>query len=290
MRRTTVTNMATTHPIAFLHISKEKPRRRERHKPPASTVHHQRSKNHVVESYKLLGSHPSLLSCSKPAISTLHSHSKYLEQENAAILKKIIEMEDRSMKNASQQLQQYDKAESNIHAVQAWTDRQIQDAHRDLEAAREQREKRVMALRLQLQACEEKIKAAQEDLYRLREYRDREHSVKVLEAAELERQLRVLNEAHQDQATDVEALAHTEIQKLLESQQTVKDATLQNVVEMVADIQNEVLDLLEKGDSLRKSWKGETDRLCRDLLLGKPICTPDEDVVLNIPLNQQMPI
>ncbi|XP_075032640.1 uncharacterized protein C20orf96 homolog isoform X3 [Mixophyes fleayi] len=231
MRRTTVTNMATTHPIAFLHISKEKPRRRERHKPPASTVHHQRSKNHVVESYKLLGSHPSLLSCSKPAISTLHSHSKYLEQENAAILKKIIEMEDRSMKNASQQLQQYDKAESNIHAVQAWTDRQIQDAHRDLEAAREQREKRVMALRLQLQACEEKIKAAQEDLYRLREYRDREHSVKVLEAAELERQLRVLNEAHQDQATDVEALAHTEIQKLLESQQTVKDATLQNVVE-----------------------------------------------------------
>ncbi|XP_063815159.1 uncharacterized protein C20orf96 homolog isoform X2 [Pseudophryne corroboree] len=318
-RETTAMDKATTHPTALLHINIDKSKRRERQKPLASTTYCQLGKNHDVMTEKLNLSIPSLLSCSKSSIFSLHSHCKYLEQENAAIMKKIIEMEDGRMNSASQLLQQYDRAESNIQAVQFWTDRQIKDGHGDVDVIRVLRKKREKALRLQLQACEEKIKAAQEDLHHLREYRDREHSVKVLEAAELERQLRVLNETHQDQAADVEALAHTETQKLLESQQTVKDAILQNVVEqelqflplslkrmclqnqelkqdihayqqMVAELQNEVLVLLKRGDSLRKSWKEETDRLCKDLLLGKPICTPDEDVILNIPLNQEMPI
>lgn len=233
------------------------------------------------------------------------------------MLRRIVGIEDEAMKSATQQLQQYDRAGSNVRAVQTWTEHQGQDAQQDLELTRERREERVSGLRLQLQNCEGKIQEAQKDLQQLREYRDRGHSMKALQASELERQLHVLSERHQDRATDVEALAEIEIENLLESHQKLKAGVLQGVAEqhleslplslkrmcvknkemrseikayqqMIMGLQEDIKDLLETGDSLRKSWKEETDRLCGEILLSKPRCPADEDVVLDIPMNQPM--
>ncbi|XP_069607099.1 uncharacterized protein C20orf96 homolog isoform X2 [Ranitomeya imitator] len=251
------------------------------------------------------------------SLSSLNSQCKRLEEENASMMRRIIAIEDEAMKSATQHLQQYNRAGSNVHAVQIWTEHQTRESQRDLEITREMSEERVNVVRRQLQNCEEKIQEAQKDLQQLRDYRDRGHSMKTLEAAELERQIRLLCDLHQDQAADVSALAQTEIEKLLESHQKVKDGILKGVVEqnleslplsvkrmclqnqemrseikayhqMIPGLQDDIKQLLETGESLRKSWNEETDRLCRDLLLNRPKCPADEDVVLDIPLNQPM--
>ncbi|XP_075702509.1 uncharacterized protein C20orf96 homolog isoform X2 [Rhinoderma darwinii] len=274
-------------------------------------------KNCDSETGKLKRSDPILMNYTRQPLSSLFSQCKRLEEENASMLRRIMVFEEEGMKSATQQLQQYDRAGSNVHAVQIWTEHQSRDAQQDLELTKEIREERVNGLRLQLQDCEEKIQEAQKDLQQLREYRDRDHSMKALQAAELEGQLCVLSDVHQDQAADVESLAHTEIENLLESHQKIKDGVLQGVVEqhleslplsvkrmclqnqemrsdikayqqMITGLRDDIVKLLETGDSLCKSWKEETDRLCRELLLYKPSCPADEDVVLDIPLNQPM--
>ncbi|XP_056403409.1 uncharacterized protein C20orf96 homolog isoform X3 [Hyla sarda] len=279
---------------------------------------YQLRKNCDTEKVKTKKSGLVLMTYSRQPMSSLLSQCKRLEEENVAMLRQIVKMEDEAMKSASQQLQQYDRAGSNVRAVQIWTEQQIQDAQQDLELTKDRREKDVNAeLHLQLQNCEQKIQDAQKDLQQLREYRDCGHSVKVLQAAELERQLCVLSELHQDQAADVEALAQTEIEKLLESYQKIKDDMLQGVVEqhvealplslkrmclqnqemrseitayqqMITGFQDDIKKLLETGDSLRKSWNKETDRLHKALLLSRPCCSANEDVVLDIPLNRPM--
>ncbi|XP_073436834.1 uncharacterized protein C20orf96 homolog isoform X2 [Dendrobates tinctorius] len=277
----------------------------------------QLSKNCVTAKDRLKKGGPILLTYTTQSSSSLNSQCKRLEEENASMMRQIMGIEDEAMKSATQHLQQYDRAGNNVHAVQIWTEHQIRESQRDLEMTREMCQERLNVLRRQLLNCEEKIQEAQKDLQQLRDYRDRGHSIKTLQAAELERQIRLLCDLHQDQATDVEALAQTEIEKLLESHQKVKDGVLQVVVEqhleslplsmkrmchqnqemrseikayhqMITGLQEDIKQLLETGESLRKTWNEETNRLCRELLLNRPKCPADEDVVLEIPLNQPM--
>ncbi|XP_077109206.1 uncharacterized protein C20orf96 homolog isoform X1 [Ranitomeya variabilis] len=281
------------------------------------TADYQLNKNCVTAKNRLKKGVPVLLTYTTQSLPSLNSQCKRLEEENASMMRRIIAIEDEAMKSATQHLQQYNRAGSNVHAVQIWTEHQTRESQRDLEITREMSKERVNVVRRQLQNCEEKIQEAQKDLQQLRDYRDRGHSMKTLQAAELERQIRLLCDLHQDQAADVTALAQTEIEKLLESHQKVKDGILKGVVEqnleslplsvkrmclqnqemrseikayhqIIPGLQDDIKQLLETGESLRKSWNEETDRLCRDLLLNRPKCPADEDVVLDIPLNQPM--
>ncbi|KAG8559383.1 hypothetical protein GDO81_017322, partial [Engystomops pustulosus] len=168
---------------------------------------------------------------SRQPLSSLMSQCMRIEEENASMLRQIMRNEEEAMKSATQKLQQYDRAGSNVCAVQAWIDHQVRDAQQDLELTRKSGKERLNELRLQLKNYEENIQEVQKDLQDLRNYRDRGHSVKALQAAELERQLQVMSKLHKDQAADVEALAQTEIENLLESHYKLKDNVLQGVVE-----------------------------------------------------------
>ncbi|CAN2389896.1 hypothetical protein PRIEUP_LOCUS7198 [Pristimantis euphronides] len=274
-------------------------------------------KNCATETDKRKSSGPMLTTFTRQPLSSLQSRCKRLLVENASIQRQIMEIEDKAMKSATQQLQQYDRAGSIIRAVQSWTKHQIREAEKDLELMRKLGEERVNGLRLQLQDIEEQIQEIKIDLKQLRVYRDRGHSAKLLRAAELDRQLRALNEQHQDQAADVEALTQREIKHLLEIHRKEKDGTLQGVAEKHLDsaplslkrmsLQNQqmrseikayqrlitvefqdIVKLLETERSLCESRKEETDRQCRELLLLQPSCSADEDVVLDIPLTQSM--
>ncbi|XP_072270366.1 uncharacterized protein C20orf96 homolog isoform X2 [Pyxicephalus adspersus] len=305
------TNAKSLPSIGLPRIETDSPKR-TKSRPPGSIT----DKNHQKTRNRLSGD---FLPYNEPSLSTLRSRCQRLEQDNATLLKAITEVEQESMRSATQYLQQYDKTGSTRLAVQLWADRQIQDAQQDLEKTRVEWQERLTALCDQLKVCENKLQEVQKDLQQLREYRDRGHSVAILQAADLERQLRMLGETHQNRAVDVEALAQTELQKLFTDQQKVKDNALQAVVQqhidclplslrrmclqnqemkqniqayqqMVAELQEELLLLQKSGDSLCKSWNEENEKLCRELLLGKPSCSPEEDVVLNIPISRKMPI
>ncbi|XP_053556215.1 uncharacterized protein C20orf96 homolog [Bombina bombina] len=253
------------------------------------------------------------------SIKVLSSLCHRLEEENTILLEQIIEYEHRNMAYASQQLREYTKAGNNILAVQSWADRRLQDAQDDLQKTVEQGENCQHELHLQLKALDSKLKDSQIELHKRREYRDREHPLKVLEMAELQRQLYKLGETHQDQKADVEALAHSELQNFMCQQEKLRDVSLEKVVQyymeslplsvrrtclqnhgmkkeiqiqkqVIAELHDQILALNETGVLLQKSQCQRHEKLCRDLLLHMPKCSPDEDVAFDIPVEEDVGI
>ncbi|KAM4689854.1 uncharacterized protein C20orf96 homolog, partial [Rhinophrynus dorsalis] len=165
------------------------------------------------------------------SLAPLRSLCQRLEQDNATLLDKIRGAEDKSMKSATQQLEQYNRTTDNGHTVTLWVESQLRDAQKDLLEVKERGEERLRGLRLLLQSCDKRLSEVQRDLHQLREFRDREHPARELQIAELQRQLYELSKTNQDQVADVEDLAKNELQKLLEKSQKMKENALQRAVQ-----------------------------------------------------------
>ncbi|OCT61976.1 hypothetical protein XELAEV_18043060mg [Xenopus laevis] len=126
----------------------------------------------------------------------LQSLCHRLEETNTALLWRMMEEEELAMKSASQQLGQYSRTGNISQAVLSWRECQQQDAQKDLRKLREQREECLQGLRLQIQACNEELHRAQENLQRLREYQDRQQPMFLLQIADLQRQILRYNQAN----------------------------------------------------------------------------------------------
>ncbi|XP_053309439.1 uncharacterized protein C20orf96 homolog isoform X2 [Spea bombifrons] len=249
-----------------------------------------------------------------PPLNTL---CRRFEAANAVVLKKILETEETAMGKASRQLQQYNKAGSNVLAVQSWGDRQLRDALQDLEETRERGEQRLQALKGELVACNAKLRDAQTRLQELQDYRDSGHLVAARQIADLRRELQLLLDTHQAQAADVDVLTRAEMQNLLEKHRKLLESKLQSIVQhqmdllppsirrmslenhqmkqdiaihqqVICELQEEVSCLQETRKTLLKSKQQKVEKLCRDLLLHAPRCSPEEDVALNIPRNEEI--
>ncbi|XP_031750238.1 uncharacterized protein C20orf96 homolog isoform X6 [Xenopus tropicalis] len=161
----------------------------------------------------------------------LQSLCQRLEETNSALLGRMMEEEEQAMKSASQQLGQYWKAGNNAQAVLSWRERLKRDSQKDLQKVREQGKVRVQGLRLQIEACDEKLLRAQEEVQRLREYKDRQRPTFLLQIAALQRQILRLSQTNKEQEADTELLADTEIQKCLEKHQKLQFQALQKIAD-----------------------------------------------------------
>ncbi|KAM8945770.1 uncharacterized protein C20orf96 homolog [Pelodytes ibericus] len=255
----------------------------------------------------------------RDSLPPLHALGRRFEMENASLLKRIMEDEEKSMEIASEKLQQYNKAGCKVQAVQSWGERQLRDARQDLKEARQRGEQHLNGLKHQLLVCDERLRNAQKDLQQLRDYRDRESAVRELQIADLQRQLQLLTDTQQDEAADVQLLAQTDLQTFSKMKQKNMDGILQSIVQyhmdllppsvrrmclenqqmkqdiyvhkqVITELQEQLLSLQELKKSLQRAKKQETEDMCRDLLLHAPCCAPDEDVILDIPVNEDIPI
>uniref|UniRef100_A0A8C5Q6C9 Uncharacterized protein n=1 Tax=Leptobrachium leishanense TaxID=445787 RepID=A0A8C5Q6C9_9ANUR len=253
------------------------------------------------------------------SLAPLRAICQRFEEENTALMRKIIKDEKTSMEKATEKLQQYNKAGCNAQAVTSWGERQLREAEQDLRETREKGEQRLKELQNQLDACDHKLRDAHKELHQLREYRDREHSVRVLQVADLQRQLQSLTDTYQDHLSDVEALAKADLQNLLKNSENQKDIILQKITQhhidllppsikriclenqqmrkdiavhqkVIGEIKKQLVNLRASRKSLQTSAREEIDKMCHGLLLQGSRCFPEEDVVLNIPVNEDLPI
>ncbi|XP_063315587.1 GRIP1-associated protein 1-like isoform X2 [Pelobates fuscus] len=242
-----------------------------------------------------------------------------LEEKNANLMKTIIEDEKRSLESATELLQQYNKTEHNMAALKSWSERQLREAQQDLEETRMKGEQRLKELQNQVEACDKKLRDAQKDLQQLRDYRDRDRSVKALEIADLQRQLKSLSDAYQDRISDVEALAQTELQNVSKKHENRMDGSLQRIAQhqidtlppsikrmylenkkmkkdiavhekAITELEDEIGHLRVTRNSLQRSARELIGKWCRDLLLHEPRCSPEEDLIFDIPENEDLPI
>ncbi|XP_069099438.1 uncharacterized protein C20orf96 homolog isoform X2 [Pleurodeles waltl] len=172
----------------------------------------------------------------KLAVADSERRRKGLEEANMGLVETIKAQDASAAAEASSLLQQYDRFGGTIASVQAWSARQVSEAKQKLQEAKEITAQRLMELEQQLHALNARLQASQEELHTLRTYRDKEYPVQVLRIAELQREIRKLQEAHQDERVDVDALVDTEMEKLSLMVQSRKLEKLDKIAEEVCNV------------------------------------------------------
>ncbi|XP_031750236.1 uncharacterized protein C20orf96 homolog isoform X4 [Xenopus tropicalis] len=168
-------------------------------------------------------------------------------------------------------------------------------------------------LRLQIEACDEKLLRAQEEVQRLREYKDRQRPTFLLQIAALQRQILRLSQTNKEQEADTELLADTEIQKCLEKHQKLQFQALQKIADSpiaqiplslrrmclenhrmkqqiymykqeMGHLQEQISKLQHMGNDLQNCWVYETRSAWKMLVEKSCRCAPNDDFVLDLPI------
>ncbi|XP_078507858.1 uncharacterized protein C20orf96 homolog [Lissotriton helveticus] len=260
-----------------------------------------------------------LIKSRKLAVVELEKHSKALEEANMGLVETIETQDASAAAEATSLLQQYDRFGGTIASVQAWGEHQVGEARQKLQEVKVMTAQRLIDLELRLQAQNARLKASQEELHTLRTYRDKEYPVQVLRIAELQREIRKLQEEHQDERVDVEALVDTEMEKLSLMVQSRKKEILDKTVEVatccyptevtqmslhnkvmakevlehkqaIRHLEKDIANLKEKRSELLDCYKQRRLLIFPDVMLLRPRCLPDTEIVLDIPLANRLPI
>lgn len=260
-----------------------------------------------------------LIKSRKLAVVELERRSKALEEANMGLVETIEAQDASAAAEASSLLQQYDRFGGTIASVQAWGEQQVSEARQKLQEVKVITAQRLIDLEQQLQALNARLQASQEELHTLRTYRDKEYPVQVLRIAELQREIRKLQEAHQDERVDVEALIDTEMEKLSLMVQSRKQDILDKTAESatccyptdlrqmslhnkvmikevlehkqaIRDLEKDIAGLKEKRAKLLNVYKQRRILIFPDVMLQRPRCLPDTEIILNIPLANSLPI
>ncbi|XP_069507062.1 uncharacterized protein C20orf96 homolog isoform X1 [Ambystoma mexicanum] len=255
----------------------------------------------------------------KLAVAELKMRCKVLEEANVGLMKTIENLDATSAAEASALLHQYDRSGGNIASVQLWSQRQVNEARDNLQNSKDMAAKRLSELEKQLLALNAKLQAFQNEVHTLRTYRDKEYPVQVLRIAELQRQVRKLQEAHQDEKEDIEALADTEMEKLSAMAQHVKVQIMEKISkaavcgyppvlrqmslhntamtkevqehkEAIKELETDIATLKETHAKLLASHKERRLVIFPEVLLQRPKCHPDAEIILDIALERPIPI
>uniref|UniRef100_A0A8C5SM12 Uncharacterized protein n=1 Tax=Laticauda laticaudata TaxID=8630 RepID=A0A8C5SM12_LATLA len=164
-----------------------------------------------------------------------------------------------------------------------------------------------------------RVHTLQEELNVLRTYMDKEYPLKAVQIASLLRSIRNLNEEQQDELEDTEDLAKRFLDTLARKARDEQEHILQSVADKTLlqyqdgleqmhrnnkelrrqiDVQKEVIDdLVKEVQELHKSivilhhsLGDPYNTIFPDVLLRQPKCTPDMEVVLNIPTDEDFPL
>ncbi|KAJ8303181.1 hypothetical protein KUTeg_019577 [Tegillarca granosa] len=210
--------------------------------------------------------------------------------------------------------------EGGINTLSTNFSKEYQASQKELDEARERTESQMAVLEAQNAELDEKLKEKQEELHVLMSYKDKEYPVKAMKIATLQKEIQNLKITNQEDQEDLEHIINTELGKYekerhknistitkLATEQAIslmhpslKDMALQNMV-MKKEIEFHIGEQ-EKLKRLICDLEHEVHTLLRDPKTNTRIqmfpeffptaekCTPDMDVILDIPTQQWLPI
>ncbi|KAM7150320.1 uncharacterized protein C20orf96 homolog [Macrochelys suwanniensis] len=252
----------------------------------------------------------------RKSLNELKHHSATLVETNGRLAQDIQEADASTAKCSRDLLQQYEMFGTVISTLRDSNQNQVGVARGELQETEKMVEKNLRKLKYQVDHMNTKVQMLQEELNVLRTYMDKEYPVKAVQIAFMRRNIRNLKEEQQDEMEDIEDLAKTVMQQLEKKVQDEKEQILQAVAKDKAFLYQEGLkqmalnnrilrneiqmqkkiipELLEEITELRKSvttlrWSARDPRevIFADVLLRRPKCLPDTEIVLNIPLEEK---
>ncbi|XP_070604843.1 uncharacterized protein C20orf96 homolog isoform X2 [Erythrolamprus reginae] len=260
------------------------------------------------------------LSKSKTAsLEELKRHSSVLMEKNKELMESIQEAEANSATQARSLLQQYDMFGRIITTLRDSNQNQVGVAKAELSSAEKKVEKKMAKMDQELKQVSSRVHTLQEEVNVLRTYMDKEYPLKAVQISSLLRSIRNLNEEQQDELEDTEDLARRFLESLAGKARDEQEHILQSVAdktllqyqdgleqmhrnntelrrqigvqkEVIDDLVNEVGELHKNIAFLHGALGDPYNTIFPDILLRQPKCTPDMEVVLNIPTDEDFPL
>ncbi|XP_074013617.1 uncharacterized protein C20orf96 homolog [Numenius arquata] len=255
-----------------------------------------------------------LTNLKKNAIEELKQHSAHLAETNSRLIKEIQHTDDTTAKQAKVLLQQYEVFQRMKAKVQTFNQNQLDTARAELQEMEKTMEKNLGKLQQQLEDVTSKVQVLQDELGVLRTYIDGEFPEQDVQIVLLRRSIQNLKKQHQEEIDKTEEMGKAILEKLEEEAQAEQEALLQKVVEekllhqdglkqmvinnhilrcgvlrqreIVRHLEEEIDELKRNIQTLRQSARNPRELIFADVLLRRPKCTPDTEVVLSIPTEE----
>lgn len=253
------------------------------------------------------------------SLDELKHHSTVLLGKNVQLMENIKEMDFEMVKEARELLQQYDMFGATIANLQDSSQNQVGVAKAELLATEKMMEKRMGKLEQERKIMNSKVQSVQDELNILRTYMDKEFPVRAVQIANLLRAIRSLSEEQQYELEDIEDLSKRFLETLAEKEQQEEERILQAVAEkklsrykvglnqmnrnnlglrtqiaaqkqIINEMLKEIKVLQKKVMELHDDIRDPREVIFPDILLRRPKCHPDMEVVLNIPTEGDFPL
>uniref|UniRef100_A0A2K6T6J2 Chromosome 20 open reading frame 96 n=1 Tax=Saimiri boliviensis boliviensis TaxID=39432 RepID=A0A2K6T6J2_SAIBB len=248
----------------------------------------------------------------------LQSHEHFLAKFNEELIESIQDMENSTALNVRATLQQQDILTTVIDILEYLNKKRLQQLKSELQEWEEKKKCKTSYLEQQVERLNAKIDKTQEDVKFLSTYMDHEYSIKSVQIATLVRQLQEVKDSQQDELDDLSEMRRKvlkslsdkiqkEEKKILSSlvtktQHPHEKALLQMVWESQASLkcihrlrkflgqfEENVPVLRAEVEELQAQIREPREVVFEDVLLRRPKCTPDMDVILNIPAEEPLP-
>ncbi|XP_027630067.1 uncharacterized protein C20orf96 homolog isoform X2 [Tupaia chinensis] len=267
---------------------------------------------------KLGISHKMMLKNRRATLQELHQHEHFLTTLNQELISAIQDMEDSSAVNVRAMLQQQDILSTIIDILEYSNKKRLQQLQSELQEWEEKEESKMSRLEQQVEQLNATIKKTHEEVSFLSTYMDHEYPVKSVQIANLGRQLQQLKDSQQDELDELSEMRKKVLESLCDKMQKKKKKILKFLVvktqqpheealvqksrdsedmrrcvkrfrEFIGQFEEEMPILKAEVEELQAQMQEPREIIFQDVLLRRPKCTPDMDVILNIPVEEQLP-
>ncbi|XP_050388734.1 uncharacterized protein C20orf96 [Patella vulgata] len=235
-------------------------------------------------------------------------------------LKDLIDAdEDNTHGGVKNLLRRYERYRGGIATLNNNFTKELEEALEELSVTKEKIKRHIDILEQELAVMNEKLTAKQDELKVLLSYKDKEYPVKAMKIAGLHTEIDNLKLSNKEDQDELQHIINTEEGKYEKSReqesneitrnvtdsavkmmhQSLKDMAFQNMVmekeilihsSQEEGLQQRTAKLQAEIDALRGNKTNIRLQMFPEFYVDRPKCTPDMDVILNIPTQELLPI
>ncbi|XP_023570643.1 uncharacterized protein C20orf96 homolog isoform X5 [Octodon degus] len=215
-------------------------------------------------------------------------HEHFLSEQNEELVRAILDTEDSTALQVRAMLQQEDIT-VNMMDILEYSNNELQRWKSELEEWRKKEEHKKSSLEQQAEQLNTRIRNTQELVSFLNTYMDHEYPVRSVQIGGLMRQLQQVKDSQQEELDHLSEMRRMVLKSLSNTQQEKRRKVWRSLVVLIDQSKEKVLTLKAEVESLQAQVRDPREVIFEDVLLRRPKCTPDMDVILNIPVDELLP-
>ncbi|XP_058535524.1 uncharacterized protein C20orf96 homolog isoform X2 [Ochotona princeps] len=254
----------------------------------------------------------------RAALQELSNQEHFLSKLNEELMRTIQDMEDSTALSVREMLHQQDTLASVVNILEYSNQRRLQQLKAEFQEWQDQEKHKISCLEQQVRHLDAQNWKIQDQVHFLSTYMDHEYPVKLVQIAGLGRQLQQAKEHQQDELNDFSKMRrqiltsvwakirekHQRSLRLLvaKTQRPHEEELLRKMLEnrfmqkcssrfreFISEFKRQIPVLRTEVRALQAQMWNPREIVFEDILLRTPKCTPDMDIIINIPVEEELP-